>query len=131
MLYCPRCETQLEKEIIDEVTKEFNAHKCPSCSGLWFEKLDDLAEIEKITEPLLIEFRHIPSPAKQMEPLTCPRCNNVQYMSKVESARDHKVIMDVCYTCQGVWLDKGELQAIQQESWISIASRLYKWLKEN
>ena len=130
-MYCPRCSSPLVKEIIDEVTVEFDVFGCPSCKGLWIVNLSDLAVAEKITEPRLIEFRHIPSSKEQMKPLTCPACDNMQYMNKVESSRDHKVIMDVCPSCQGVWLDKGELRAIQQESWSSIMSRLYKWLNES
>ena len=131
MYCCPRCKSELAKEIIDEVTVEFSALKCPTCGGVWLEKQEDLLAIEKVTEPLLMEFRHIPSHSEQMKPLVCPVCDNMQFMSKVESSRDHKVIMDVCPTCHGVWLDRGELRAIQQESWVSIMSRFYKWLYEN
>ena len=130
-MYCPRCKAQLAKEVIDEVTIEFEVFKCQSCQGLWFEKRDDLEKIEKITEPLLVEFRHVPSLDVQMIPLTCPSCNNFRHMDKVENSRDSKVIMDVCSSCFGVWLDKGELQAIQQESWSSILTRLYGWLKQS
>lgn len=130
-MQCPRCKSLLQKEIIDEVTFECEVFKCSSCSGLWFEKNEDLAVIEKVSEPKLIEFRRIPSASLQMEPLVCPSCNNMQYMNKVENSRDSKVIMDVCSVCHGAWLDKGELEAIQQESWASLLGRLQAWLKES
>lgn len=127
---CPRCKSPLVKEVINEVTIEFDVFKCNSCEGIWFEKNEDFTKIEKITEPLLVEFRHIPSREVQMEPLTCPSCNNLHYMNKVENDRDHKVIIDVCSVCHGVWLDKGELDAIQKESFLSLLSRFYQWMKK-
>ena len=38
-------------------------------------------------------------------------------MEKKQHPRDEEVIIDYCDTCGGVWLDAGELEAIQKENW--------------
>jgi uncharacterized protein len=126
---CPRCKAQLFGEIIDELTVEFEVMKCWSCEGMWFSQKNDIAQIGKITEPLLMEFRHIPHKEVQMQPLLCPSCVTPVYMQKLENSRDKKVVMDVCPNCSGVWLDKGELEAIQKEGLASVMLRLFKWIK--
>jgi Zn-finger nucleic acid-binding protein len=55
----------------------------------------------------------------QLLPMYCPYCDLHPRMDKAEHPRDAKVIMDVCEHCSGIWLDGGELEAIQKESWWS------------
>jgi len=43
-------------------------------------------------------------------------------MRKMRSAREHRVLLDACDVCGGVWLDGGELRAIQQESLPALAA---------
>lgn len=43
----------------------------------------------------------------KMEDLKCPRCDKV--MEKIKKA---DVIIDVCRECQGMWLDKGEMERL-------------------
>ncbi|MFT6321427.1 MAG: Zn-finger nucleic acid-binding protein [Granulosicoccus sp.] len=48
-------------------------------------------------------------------------------MKKAEHPRDKNVIIDYCEHCEGTWLDGGELEAIQKESWpIAIYNLLKK-----
>ena len=39
--------------------------------------------------------------------LSCPKCSG-----KLESYAFHEIVLDRCHECGGVWLDKGELEAI-------------------
>ena len=87
-----------------------------------------MKQLSKITDISVIEFRRIPDSREQKLPLVCPSCDNKPTMEKVEHNRDRKVIMDVCPQCQGIWLDSGELQAIQTESLGSLFIKLIKWL---
>jgi len=41
----------------------------------------------------------------------CPKCN--REMEQREYARCSQVMIDVCPTCHGVWLDKGEIEALE------------------
>jgi uncharacterized protein len=43
-------------------------------------------------------------------------------MEKLTSSREVRVLLDTCDECGGVWLDGGELRAIQQESLPALAA---------
>ena len=124
---CPRCKTTLNTEKVRDINTSFEADVCNSCGGTWFDK-GELSQIDKLVEPTLFEIRKIPNVKEQQEALSCPSCNNLQVLEKAEHPRDHKVIMDYCPSCKGIWLDKGELEAIQKENWLSILGKAFKWL---
>lgn len=113
---------------IDDVVTVYSAFQCPSCEGLWFAKSSELQKLSKVADLSAFEFVHLPSVEKQMEPLICPNCSDKRLMDKIEHKRDRRVIMDVCPKCHGVWLDPGELDAIQHETWGSMLLKLYRWL---
>jgi len=124
---CPRCQTILERHPIIERHNEIIVDKCPSCQGIWFDK-DELKPLEKISEPVLMEWRNIPNEYDQLTALTCPYCSDNPMMKKAEHPRDDKVIFDYCENCEGIWLDGGELEAIQKESWFSAIFNLFRKL---
>lgn len=124
---CPRCQTELVKdEVKDMYFNTVEIESCPTCEGQWIpeEQLDFLA---KEYDVVLLEFRHIPKLREQLKQLPCPNCGPHQIMEKVEHPRDANVILDTCPNCNGIWLDKGELEAIQKEDIFALAARLYKW----
>ncbi len=124
---CPRCQTTLETQPIVERNDRIIVDKCPSCQGIWFDK-NELTPLENISEPVLIEWRKIPSEYDQLTALNCPFCPEHPMMKKAEHPRDEKVIYDYCESCSGIWLDGGELEAIQKESWVSAIANLFRKL---
>ncbi|OUM84652.1 MAG: cytoplasmic protein [Bacillus thermozeamaize] len=42
----------------------------------------------------------------------CPVCDNV----KMREVEKHDVLIDICPSCKGVWLDRGELEKILQSA---------------
>ncbi len=124
---CPRCQHQLTVTPINDCKTTIDVDKCPNCEGIWFDQ-GELALIEDIIEPTLIEIRHIPGESVQLKTLHCPRCNNSPRLQKAIHPRDHHVIIDYCPYCKGIWLDKGELEAIQQENWIVTIAKIVKHL---
>ena len=120
---CPRCKTQLEAKTIVERQSEIQVDICSACQGIWFDK-NELQPLENISQPVLMEWRKIPSEYDQLTALFCPSCTDHPLMKKVEHRRDEKVIMDFCENCHGIWLDGGELEAIQKESWFEAFFRL-------
>ena len=49
-------------------------------------------------------------------------------MKKADHPRDENVILDYCESCSGIWLDGGELTAIQKETWLTSLFNLFKKL---
>ncbi|MCU4156542.1 zf-TFIIB domain-containing protein [Carboxylicivirga sp. A043] len=124
---CPRCNQQLSIDYINDCKTTIEVDRCTCCGGIWFDK-DELSQIEGIIEPTFIEIRHLPDKKEQFEKLHCPKCNNSPRLQKAVHPRDKKVIIDYCPYCKGIWLDKGELEAIQQESFIITIGKIFNFL---
>ena len=122
---CPRCKTLLNNQTIVERDGKIEIETCPSCEGHWFDK-NELDLLENISEPVLIEWRNLCTKYEQLTPLNCPSCDDHPMMKKAEHPRDENVIIDYCEHCEGTWLDGGELEAIQKESWVSAIYNLLK-----
>ena len=100
---------------IREPLADFDAYVCSSCGGRFLGDVQ-LKLVEETVEPKLFELRHIPPIANQSIVLHCPICPSHPEMEKFEHHRDRKVVLDRCPRCQGIWLDRGELTAIREES---------------
>ncbi len=100
---------------------------CARCRGVWLER-PALAQLEEVVEVRWIELRHVPPPELQAELLTCPRCVPARHLAKVQSERDHLVVLDLCAHCHGVWLDGGELEAIQQKGLVAALADAARFL---
>lgn len=124
---CPRCKTPLKAIDCTEPSARIEVDVCLSCEGIWFDE-GELEKLETIVEPKMIEIRRLPTKEVQDAPITCPVCDDGVYMDKKIHKRDSKVIYDECTTCYGIWLDGGELKAIQEENWGKTLTRLGSWL---
>lgn len=128
-LLCPRCLTALAPDRIEEALTTVDALRCPDCEGRFFRQ-GRLEEIDDIVAPRLIEIRRIPSPSEQYVDMKCPACSPPRVMNKYEHERDQKVILDVCPECKGVWLDGGELEAIQHEALPVFIANTIRYFRE-
>jgi len=117
----------MDQKVINEMEFSMAVEKCNNCGGHWFDS-GELERIENIIEPTLIDFNKLPSKRQQLLPLYCPCCEDHPMMEKTGHSRGHHVIMDFCSTCKGIWLDKGELEAIQKENILYTVARFFKWL---
>ena len=52
--------------------------------------------------------------------MKCPRCN-----TKLVISHKHIVEIDYCLNCQGIWLDKGELEKIMEREKAMISPKEY------
>ena len=111
---CLRCKVSMEKRKLTEQQEELELDQCPQCEGVWLNART-MAQLESIVEPVMWEVRQIPQDIDQLIGLYCPTCAGHPLLVKADHHRDSKVVIDYCSECQGCWLDKGELQAIQQE----------------
>lgn len=121
-MQCPKCRQPLQGVDYQGVHIE----TCPACGGDWLDsgelknivlaremRFDEkeclaMAQAAKITGVKLTDLnRH----------LTCPNCG--ASTNPVNYGDDTGVIIDKCPRCNGIWLDRGELEKIQElvEGW--------------
>jgi Zn-finger nucleic acid-binding protein len=121
-MQCPKCDLPLKG--IDY--QGIHIETCPSCGGDWLDagelgsivrarntRFDEkeciaIAQATKITGVKLSTLnRH----------LTCPKCAGTT--QPVNYGDDTGLIIDKCAQCGGVWLERGEIEKIQElvEGW--------------
>jgi hypothetical protein len=114
---CPRCHTSLTSVDYQGVHIE----TCPACGGDWL----DAGELKSIVKARQTRFSDQECLAlakatritrvdltKLNRHLTCPRCGGTT--NPINYGDDTGLIIDQCTQCRGVWLDRGELEKIQE-----------------
>ncbi|MHA1575715.1 MAG: zf-TFIIB domain-containing protein [Alphaproteobacteria bacterium] len=114
---CPVCNITL-KQISCE-NQEIDL--CQKCVGVWFDK----GELLKVVNSLLDKNKVDPQTvmeahskeiidSKSIKQLTrnCPRCQ--VEMQMYNFFYDSNVFLDKCSRCDGIWADKGEMQAVSK-----------------
>lgn len=106
---CPLDGTTLEIHTIHSVDVE----ECPQCKGLWFEQ-GELRKAKDDADPDLnwLDFdlwSDQESFKAELSARNCPRCG--ENMATISYA-DTGVTVEYCVGRHGIWLDKGEFQAI-------------------
>jgi hypothetical protein len=108
LITCPKCSTVLDRKVVVQVEVDL----CPSCGGIWLdpgelERLKQSAHLRDVD--LLRQFagegRRVP-PTSRAVKLPCPVCEG-----RLTALELGEVAIDVCESCRGIWLDRGELQA--------------------
>lgn len=106
---------------------DVEAQQCPECEGHWLEGAA-LRQLESTVNVTLFEWRKLPPEELQLRDVACPRCRPKRVMKKVRSERDRHVLLDVCEQCHGVWLDGGELRAIQEMGLVAAVSDAVRFI---
>lgn len=109
LITCPKCNTVLDRKVIRRVEVD----QCSGCGGLWLDrgelvKLKLMAgrrTIKRLAEPRELA-RKVP-PTSDRVRLPCPVCNGV-----LAPLRVNEVAVDICSSCRGLFLDKGELDPV-------------------
>ena len=107
---CPDCQNELK--IID--LKGVKIDECVKCRGKWFER-NELRLVKDRQDDYLrwldfdpfgkdAEKLSIPSDGKK-----CPKC--LKQMNSL-TYQQSKILIDKCSTCEGIWLNHGELVKI-------------------
>lgn len=109
-MQCPRCSSRLTAKRIGRLEID----ECAECGGKWL----DHGELERLTTGAATpEAVHVVGQAEsQTELLTCPRCERPDLVpiEHGQPGRPETVTIDVCKTCHGVWLDRGELEQLRE-----------------
>ncbi len=104
---CPTCATN---ELQGFTIGDMHAHRCDVCGGIWMGK-SEVSEAEKMNpeqhwlDIALWEDKELLS-AKPSDKI-CPVCNTP--LATI-NWNDGTVVVDLCKTCGGLWLEKGEYQ---------------------
>ncbi len=105
-LTCVKCTSVLDKARVGDVEVDL----CPSCGGLWL----DHGEVERLGRGKAEDLGRLrnalvgssaPDPASETT-TSCPACTGT--LKEVELGPVH---IEYCSKCNGIFLDKGELDA--------------------
>ncbi|MBU1102361.1 zf-TFIIB domain-containing protein [Patescibacteria group bacterium] len=110
ILVCPNCKSDSLRQIAFHKTK---VARCDQCQGLWFNR-DELsktvAEEDKFLEWLDIDLWKNKEGFKVVfSGKICPVCDKNLYQVNYNKS---DIQVDVCNSCHGVWLDRGEFKKI-------------------
>lgn len=116
-LFCPEDQTAL---VNTDYEGGVLVDKCPKCYGKWVEA-KELQRIQTLKEndyseelksiPNYVQRAYIMAREKKGKQLSCPVCQSTLELR--EYGYSSQIIMDVCPSCQGIWLDNGELKALE------------------
>jgi hypothetical protein len=114
---CPVDESELSQETYEDAVR---AHVCPSCGGMWLAR-GELEQIEETVErDYSEELSRIPDVVgrafeaarqKGRGEMACPGCGAA--MEGREYAYCSQIMINKCPSCGGVWLDRGETEALE------------------
>ena len=94
--------------------------RCTTCAGIWL----DAGELKDVQETIEHDYSHqlerIDTVAgayalarqKTQANVQCPKCGSTLHAS--EYGYCSQILIDRCADCGGVWLDAGELQALEK-----------------
>ena len=109
---CPRCGQTLA----DAKGPGLALDVCKRCGGVYFDhgelaqmanrRRTELDDVER-----LVEADELPPVLTKSRSLRCPGCSGK--MESYEYAYCSGITLDRCSRCFGIWVDDGELQAIQ------------------
>ena len=108
-MICPLCKENLDKAIFYGVEVDY----CPVCLGMFFEEDElKLAKDEKDDELRWLDIELWKEEGefkfKRSQKL-CPVCRLLLYEVNYG---DSGIRVDICYSCKGIWLDRGEFKKI-------------------
>ena len=105
---CPKCDDQ---EMSQSTHQGIEVDRCPACQGIWLDR----GEVMKIlSQQLADQIDHGDAEGideeKDAAPATCRSCDQPMAALTGQSG----VRFDYCRKCRTMFLDAGELKALQQ-----------------
>jgi Zn-finger nucleic acid-binding protein len=127
---CPKCVGKLQEKNIED----YKVDVCFICEGLWF----DAGELEKVIEADAKDFKFIDVDREELDrkeivdfkeeldktECKCLRCNDGINPIRKEHEGMHKVNVDVCPKCNGIWLDGGEIKELRQRRLVELKDKI-------
>ena len=127
---CPKCVGKLEHKIIENVEVDV----CFVCEGIWF----DAGELEKVIQADSKDLQFIDLDREELDgkkiaglrdeldkkEAICPRCGNGIKLVRKEHKGKHKVNVDICQKCNGIWLDGGEINELRRRGLVNLKDKI-------
>lgn len=116
-LQCPRDQTPLAAK---KYEADIEVDTCPTCEGTWLDA-GELEEIQSTIEKDYSGALERPPAARAASQvrlessrgtIACPKCG--AEMEKREHGYASQIMIDACTDGCGIWLDKGELTALER-----------------
>lgn len=117
-MHCPRDGAELVARIYEA---DVEIDECPTCKGTFLDK----GELERIQAAIEKDHRHeLAKPVdsileeraaereEAMPLIDCPKCSHS--MERRRYGLGSMTVIDVCPEGDGIWLDRGELQALER-----------------
>jgi hypothetical protein len=104
MMQCPVCRQPLVALEFQSVETDF----CPRCHGVWLDH-GEIGLLLKSRPDFMPAWK---TPAARTGDRPCPHCTRKMQVRSLAG----DVEVDACPRDHGIWLDKGELQAIIQSA---------------
>ncbi len=99
---CPCCRNSLiEVELYGELVD-----RCRFCGGLWLDPTELGSLVRQGSAPTSIDGAR----RRCTNGLRCPKCNHA--MAPVQYAHDSGVYINKCLSCEGSWLEPGQLELL-------------------
>ena len=115
-----KCPTDGDNLVSQVYEADIEIDQCPNCGGMWLDH-QELERIqgtrqhdysEEVSQmPDLVGNAYAMALARSEPSLSCPKCKRL--MDRQEHGDCSQILFDICPTCRGVWLDKGELRALE------------------
>ncbi len=115
IVLCPRCDRSMAEIQPEQAPTRLDS--CLTCKGLWFAGGElsaflqfGLGEIQSVRQRVGDGLGHfVDRNINENRLLTCPNCHLC--MEREVLGNNSSVMVDVCQSCRGIWLDAGELIA--------------------
>ena len=115
---CPRCSSVLESIEYDGQIVEV----CPDCHGEWLhagelqkivEHHDEVFTPKEIASLDAVNQEIFTAEKDDQDELNCPVCGDVR-MEHFNYGDTSGIILHKCTECGGIWMDKGELEKVEE-----------------
>lgn len=105
---CPKHNVTMQRRNMEVFGPDIYIDICPKCSGIWLDKgeLQKILRNKKVANHLTKDIG-----TQSKSKLVCPRCGGLMDLETAD-----EIEVDVCLSCGGVWLDKGELMELKEIS---------------
>ncbi len=108
---CPACASA--RLSLTDLEARLSAYGCEACGGRWLAATDYRSWLER--QPARPAVARAPGEAVKVADVQharlCPNCSRI--MLRYQVGHGVEMVLDICGSCQGIWLDRNEWQTLK------------------